>query len=37
VDAVADRGGDGKEPIIRILGRDVPEVLGKLTAIIDRL
>ena len=34
-DAVYDRGGKGKEPMIRILGSDPEEVLSKVGRIID--
>ncbi|OPY05041.1 MAG: Hydroxymethylpyrimidine/phosphomethylpyrimidine kinase [Syntrophaceae bacterium PtaB.Bin038] len=36
-DAVFDRGGDGKEPIVRILGRDPAEVAGKVLKVSKAL
>ena len=35
-DAVHDRGGMGKEPVIRLLGRNPADVLRKITAIAER-
>jgi hydroxymethylpyrimidine/phosphomethylpyrimidine kinase len=32
-DAVFDRGGDGKEPIVRILGRNPAEVADKVLKV----
>ncbi len=35
-DVVFDRGGIGKEPMIRILGRDPHEVVRKIRLALDR-
>ncbi len=35
-DIVYDEGGIGKEPMIRILGRDPNDVIGKLRQIVER-
>jgi len=36
-DAVFDRGGDGKEPIVRILGRNPAEVADKVIKVSKAL
>jgi hydroxymethylpyrimidine/phosphomethylpyrimidine kinase len=36
-DIIYDRGGIGKEPMVRIFGRDPQDVTGKLQKIIDNL
>ena len=36
-DMIFDRGGPGKEPMIRILGRSPEEVLGKLERVVAQL
>jgi hydroxymethylpyrimidine/phosphomethylpyrimidine kinase len=33
-DVIFDRGGVGKEPMIRVLGRDPEEVLGKIAGLM---
>jgi hydroxymethylpyrimidine/phosphomethylpyrimidine kinase len=35
-DIIYDEGGTGKEPMIRILGKDPGDVLGKLRKIVDK-
>ena len=37
VDAVCDRGEDGKEPMIRLLGDDLHDLKAKLYAILEHL
>ena len=34
-DVIFDRGGPGKEPMIRLLGRDPPDVLSKLRKVVS--
>jgi len=36
-DAIFDRGGPGKEPVIRILGKDPGDVLRKVSLVLKRL
>jgi hydroxymethylpyrimidine/phosphomethylpyrimidine kinase len=33
-DVIFDRGGLGKEPMVRVLGRDPEEVLGKIAGLM---
>jgi hydroxymethylpyrimidine/phosphomethylpyrimidine kinase len=33
-DVIFDRGGQGKEPMVRVLGRDPEEVLGKIAGLM---
>jgi len=33
-DVIFDRGGVGKEPMVRVLGRDPEEVLGKIDGLM---
>lgn len=35
-DIIYDKGGMGKEPMIRILGKDPPDVLNKLLSVVER-
>jgi hydroxymethylpyrimidine/phosphomethylpyrimidine kinase len=35
-DIIYDEGGIGKEPMIRILGKDPQDVLGKLKMIVEK-
>jgi hydroxymethylpyrimidine/phosphomethylpyrimidine kinase len=35
-DVIFDRGGVGKEPMVRVLGRDPDEVLGKIDGLMKR-
>ena len=34
-DVIFDRGGVGKEPMVRVLGRDPEEVLGKIAGLMQ--
>ena len=36
-DMIYDLGGVGKEPMIRIIGRDPGEIVGKVRYLIDAL
>jgi len=33
-DVIYDRGGTGKEPMVRVLGRDPQDVLGKIAGLM---